>query len=190
MFSDAEKDLIRRSWKLVIPIADTAADLFYRRLFELRPEYRRLFPGDLSGQKRKLIKMLAFVVRALDWSDEHWREDVRPSDDLMLVILALGRRHAELYRIPRDSYAPVGEALLWTLDYGLGDAFDPSVRAVWAKLYGLIAKTMAMGETAVDPDVVLSSPEEAQIRAEEALQVHLAEAGIDEVQLEYGEETL
>lgn len=130
MFSDLEKEVIRRSWRLVVPIAETAADLFYRRLFDLEPEYQSLFPTDLAAQKRKLVKMLAFIVHAMDWSNDQWRERVDPNDDLMLVVLALGRRHTELYRIPLASYTVVGEALLWTLDYGLGDAFTPTVRAV------------------------------------------------------------
>ena len=69
MFSDGEKETIRKSWRLVVPIAETAADLFYRRLFELRPDYRGLFPAEMSGQKRKLIRMLAFIMKSLDWND-------------------------------------------------------------------------------------------------------------------------
>ena len=42
MITEEDKEHIRRSWKLVIPIAETAADLFYKRLFELKPEYRGL----------------------------------------------------------------------------------------------------------------------------------------------------
>lgn len=190
MFSDPEKEVIRRSWRLVVPIAETAADLFYRRVFEVAPEYRGLFPPDLAGQKRKLIKMLAFVVQAMDWSGDQWRDRVDPNDDLMLVVLALGRRHAELYRIPQSSYAVIGDALLWTLDYGLGDAFTPTVRTVWTKLYGLVAQTMRMGAQALDPQGVTNSDEEAQWRGELAMQSHLIEAGIDEARLGFAEEPL
>ena len=91
MFTNDDKKALLGSWRLVVPIADTAADLFYRRLFELRPDYRQLFPDDMSGQKRKLVKMLAFIVRSLDWSEEHWKDDVAPSEDLMLVVLATTR---------------------------------------------------------------------------------------------------
>ena len=66
MFSDSEKDIVLRSWRLVVPIAETAADLFYRRLFELKPEYRSLFGEDMSAQKRKLVRMLAFIVRSME----------------------------------------------------------------------------------------------------------------------------
>jgi hemoglobin-like flavoprotein len=38
-----QQNLIRASWAQVAPIADTAATIFYDRLFELDPELRRLF---------------------------------------------------------------------------------------------------------------------------------------------------
>ncbi len=151
MLNDAEKKLILNSWRLVIPIQDTAADLFYRRLFELQPSYQELFTSDLATQKRKLITMLAFIVKSLDWPDSAWRDTVAEEDDLFLVVLALGRRHSELYSVPDAAYATVGEALLWTLDYGLGKEFTPPVRAAWAKVYGLVSTAMKMGRLSVQP---------------------------------------
>lgn len=149
MMTDEEKTAIKTSWRLVIPIADTAADLFYKRLFELKPDYRRLFSDDMKSQKRKLIAMLGFIVKSLDWPEAAWRDTVDEENDLYLVMLALGRRHSDLYRIPDASYDTVGEALLWTLDYGLGKKFDPQTRAAWAKIYGLCALTMKMGRLSV-----------------------------------------
>lgn len=154
MLSDAEKKTILDTWRLVVPIADTAADLFYKRLFELAPGYREYFKSDLASQKRKLIAMLAFVVKALDWPESAWRQNVEDEDDLFLVVLALGRRHSDLYHIPDASYATVGEALLWTLDYGLGKKFDAPARAAWTKVYGLLATTMKMGRLSVQPSAV------------------------------------
>jgi hemoglobin-like flavoprotein len=150
MLSEHEKELLRRSWRLVLPIADTAADLFYKRLFELRPQYAALFPADMSAQKRKLMQMLAFVVHSLDWPETAWRDDVPIDEDLLLVVLALGRRHRDLYKIPDESYEAVGEALLWTLDYGLGTAFTDEVRAAWLQVYRLLVSTMRMGSTLSD----------------------------------------
>lgn len=98
MITDQEKASIRDSWRLVVPIAETAADLFYKKLFELRPEYRWLFPDDMRSQKRKLLAMLSFIVKALDWPDSAWREQVEEEDDLCLVLLALGRRHTVEFR--------------------------------------------------------------------------------------------
>ncbi len=46
-------DLVQTSFKKVVPIAGTAADLFYDRLFEIAPEVRSLFPQDLGEQKEE-----------------------------------------------------------------------------------------------------------------------------------------
>jgi len=152
MITEEDKDNIRRTWKLVVPIADTAADLFYKRLFELKPEYRNLFPENLTQQKGKLLRMLAFVVKALDFPESAWREDVSEAEDLLLVLLALGRRHQALYQVPREAYGCVGEALLWTLDYGLGEAFTPAVRAAWTAVYKAVSTTMILSSHAAAPD--------------------------------------
>ncbi|HKU38116.1 MAG TPA: globin domain-containing protein [Polyangiales bacterium] len=145
MITDDEKEAVRRTWRLVVPIAGTAADLFYKRLFELRPEYAELFQGDLTVQKRKLLQMLAFIVKSLDWPESAWKDPVSAEQDLMMVLLALGRRHQDLYRVPAESYAVVGEALIWTLDYGLGNAFDDTARGAWLRIYQLVSATMRMG---------------------------------------------
>lgn len=183
MLTESERHAVRQSFRLVVPIADTAADLFYRKLFELRPEYRQLFSGDLAAQKRKLVRMLAFIVRSMEYSDAEWRADVPPEQDLMLVVLALGRRHSEIYKIPNDSYPVVAEALLWTLDYGLGEAFTPEVRDAWSRLYTLLAQTMRLGTAAIDREAALKGAAEVQRQGEEALVTQLSDAGIDEVRL-------
>jgi len=178
MITEADKEHIRRSWKLVIPIAATAADLFYKRLFELKPDYRGLFPEDMAGQKSKLVRMLAFVVKSLDYPESAWREEVSESEDLLLVLLALGRRHQALYRVPREAYGSVGEALLWTLDYGLGEAFTPAVRAAWTSVYKAVSTTMIRSITALDPD----RPLEAAFGAgQAAIESRLRVIGIDDL---------
>lgn len=148
MLTDDQKKLIVNSWRLVVPIASTAADLFYRRLFELRPDYRNLFPAQMDRQKTKLVTMLQFIVKSMDWFGDQWQEEVSPDEDLCLIVLAMGRRHHQLYKIPDESYGAVGEALLWTLDHGLGEAFTDDVRAAWTKLYGVVSTTMKMGARA------------------------------------------
>ena len=111
----------------------------------MQPAYRGLFPDDMAAQKRKLMATLAFAVKAADWADESWAQDVPVDDDLFLVVLALGRRHTLLYKVPDEAYATVGEALLWTLNMGLGQAFTPEVKAAWTRLYALLSSVMRMG---------------------------------------------
>ena len=39
-------------------------------------------------------------------------------------------------------YAPVGAALLWTLEKGLGPDFTPEVKAAWTDTYTALAGVM------------------------------------------------
>ncbi len=57
------------------------------------------------------------------------------------MVQELGRRHHG-YGVTADHYGPVGEALLWTLEQGLGEAFTPAVKAAWTKVYGVLAEVM------------------------------------------------
>jgi hemoglobin-like flavoprotein len=102
----------------------------------------------MAPQKRKLIAMLGFIVKALDWREDAWQEAVSTEDDLFLVVLALGRRHIDLYRVPDAAYDAVGDALLWTFDYGLGEAFSNDIRNAWTKAYWLVSRIMKMGHCA------------------------------------------
>ena len=153
MLNDAEKNAIARTWRLVLPIAETAADLFYKRLFTLDPTLVQLFPADMTAQKRKLMKSLHFIVQGLDWPDSAWADLADEKDDVVLVVLALGRRHRTLYRVEDRHYATVGEALVWTLDQGLGEAFTPEVREAWLKAYRLISTLMKLARDAGTTEV-------------------------------------
>jgi hemoglobin-like flavoprotein len=123
-------DLVQASWKQVRPVAETAAQMFYGRLFFLDPSLRTLFRGDLREQGQKLMAMISFTVNGLARLDQ-----------LVPTVKALGRRHAA-YGVRPEHYYTVGAALLWTLEQGLGAAFTPAVRDAWVAAYGVLANTM------------------------------------------------
>jgi hemoglobin-like flavoprotein len=130
MLTPAQKTLVQDSFAVIAPIADDAAVLFYRRLFEIDPSLQPMFRGDMAEQRRKLMQMLTAAVKGLDRLDQ-----------LVPVVQELGRRHAA-YGVADAHYDTVGAALLWTLEKGLGDAFTPETKEAWATVYGLIATTM------------------------------------------------
>ena len=122
--------LIQSSWAKVIPIQAQAAELFYGRLFELDPSLKALFRIDLVEQGDKLTSMITVVVNGLSRLEM-----------LVPAVQALGKRH-QTYGVKDAHYDTVGEALLWTLERGLGDGFTPDVKTAWASAYGLLATTM------------------------------------------------
>ena len=59
----------------------------------------------------------------------------------MPAVRALGARHAG-YGVTAAQFAPVGAALIWTLEQGLGEGFTPEVRQAWAAVYNALSSTM------------------------------------------------
>jgi nitric oxide dioxygenase len=121
---------IQASFAKVAPISEQAAALFYGRLFEIAPPVKSLFHGDMQEQGRKLMATLAFVVNGLDKL-----ETVLPAAS------ALAKRHVEYGVEPKD-YGPVGDALLWTLERGLGADWTPELAAAWTGAYRLLSGAM------------------------------------------------
>jgi hemoglobin-like flavoprotein len=125
-----QKQLVRDSFAKVAPIAPTAAELFYGRLFELDPGLRPLFKGDMKEQGRKLMAMIATAVAGLD-----------KLDTIVPAVRALGKRHAG-YGVIDAQYDTVAAALLWTLEQGLGPDFTPATKEAWTACYTLLAGQM------------------------------------------------
>ena len=128
--STIQINLVQASFAKVAPISDKAAELFYNRLFEVAPELRKLFRGDMKAQGQKLMSMIAAAVKGLDNVPR-----------LVPLLQELGRRHAA-YGVREQDYVTVGQALIWTLETGLGSAFTAEVKEAWLAVYTLIADTM------------------------------------------------
>jgi hemoglobin-like flavoprotein len=128
-----QKELVQKTWTMVVPIADTAAELFYGRLFELEPSYRAMFRHDMTEQGKKLMKTINIAVTALD--------DVEP---LIPVLKKMGADHVG-YGVKERDYNVVGAALIWTLEKGLGDAFTDEVKNAWGAVYDVLASVMKQG---------------------------------------------
>ena len=122
--------LVQQSFAKVAPISETAAVLFYDRLFEIAPQVKTMFPSDLTEQRKKLMATLAVVVNGLGNL-----ESVLPAAS------ALAKRHVG-YGARAEHYPVVGAALLWTLEKGLADAWTPETAAAWTAAYGALSGFM------------------------------------------------
>ena len=122
--------LVQDSFAKVVPIADQAAEIFYDRLFEIAPQVKPLFKGDMAKQRRALMGTLGVVVNGLS--------------NLALVLPAasnLAKKHVS-YGVEVSHYPAVGAALLWTLEKGLREAWTPEVATAWSDAYGTLSGFM------------------------------------------------
>jgi nitric oxide dioxygenase len=113
-----------------VPISEQAAEIFYGRLFEIAPAVKPLFRGDMKAQEKRLMEMLTVVINGLD-----------NLQAVLPEVSALAKRHVE-YGVKATDYAPVGEALLWTLERGLGEHWTPDVAVAWTAAYTALSDFM------------------------------------------------
>ncbi len=123
--------LVKNSFALVAKIpAETVGELFYNHLFEIAPEVRPMFRNDMPEQSRKLISMLSFVISKLD-----------NLESIIEEVGKLAKRHIK-YGVDAKHYQPVGAALLWTLEQGLGSNWNEEVKTSWTLCYVTLSNAM------------------------------------------------
>ena len=128
--SDNGMQRVRQTWDRIYPQhADTAGAAFYARLFEIAPEVKPLFKGDMQQQGRKLMTAINLVVSNT------------AGEDLSDALLDLGKRHVD-YGVKEEHFDAVGQALLETLANALGDEFDETTRTAWSDAYQSVAYAM------------------------------------------------
>jgi hemoglobin-like flavoprotein len=129
--------IVQSTWRAVLPVADTFAELFYGRLFSLDPDLRKLFRGDMVEQGRNLTAMLSVAAA-----------NVGKPERIMVALRQLGRRHVA-YGVKPEHFAKVEDALLFALEHALIDVFTPEVKAAWRAAYTLLSSTMLEAFTAI-----------------------------------------
>lgn len=138
---------VRRTLAMILPLADTFAFMFYERFFEMQPDARALFRGDMTRQRRKIVEMLSLALHGLE-----------QPDGIDEALRRLGRRHAN-YGVRRQQYRQMNEAIVWALAETLGDRFTPELRQIWQQLLNYIATVMLSGEETPPPYREASSGE-------------------------------
>ena len=104
---------IQDSFKLVAPISEQAAALFYGRLFEIAPSVKPLFRGDMTEQGRKLMATLGVVVNSLDK-----RSHPSGGERSRQTSRRLWRHSARLHAGQRGTVVDVGAGARQSVDAG------------------------------------------------------------------------
>jgi hemoglobin-like flavoprotein len=122
--------IVQATWRSVLPVGDTFAELFYGRLFAVDPGLRKLFGDDMIEQGRNLTAMFSVAAANL----------AKP-EKITLALHQLGERHSA-YGVQPEDFRTVEDALLFALEHALIDVFTPEVKAAWQAAYALLAGTM------------------------------------------------
>ena len=123
--------VVKRSWGIfrnIDPIL--VGEVFYGRIFLKAPGIKKMFPVSMEAQYGKIIDMLSLMVARLERMDELTNE-----------ISALAQRHVQ-YGVKRGHYEIVGEALLWTLEQGLGRDWTDEVKEAWTSCFAVFSDKM------------------------------------------------
>lgn len=104
--------------------------VLYDRLFELRPELRKIFKKDIREQRKKMLKVMAYIIDNL-----HDAEVVGP------CMKELAIRHVH-YGVKQEDYKPFGEALIFAVSAALGNDFKNSTRNAWINTYQTLSQIM------------------------------------------------
>lgn len=129
--TEQQIEAVQRSWRAVLTVGDTFAEIFYGKLFSLDPSLRPLFARtSMKEQGRSLAAMLSVATRGLSHPDR-----------IALAVHQLGRRHAA-YGVQAAHYETFREALIWALQKCFGEAFTPETRAAWLAAYAFLAAAM------------------------------------------------
>lgn len=125
-----QKALVRDSLQRLLPMSETAAELFYSRLFYLDPSLRHLFKVDIQEQASKFMEMIRLLA-----------SDLEQPDEFRAAVSELGLRHAG-YGVKASNYNTVGEALIWAIDMSMGRQGTPELHAAWVEFYAVVSDQM------------------------------------------------
>ncbi|WP_216586738.1 globin domain-containing protein [Streptomyces brasiliscabiei] len=136
MLSAQSAPVVRATLPVVGASLTTITEVFYRRLFEERPELLRdLFnrTNQATGAQREALagSVAAFATLLVE------RPGIRPD----AVLARIAHKHVSL-GITADQYPLVGRHLLGAVAEVLGDAVTPEVGAAWDEVYWLMANAL------------------------------------------------
>lgn len=130
--------LVKNSWKLFRKIDPKfIGEVFYGRLFQLMPSLKPLFTSNMTAQYAKLVDMLSLLIARLEKPEQFTEE---------LVPLAV--RHVQ-YGVRPTHYKLVGDALLWTMERGLGPDWTPETAEAWLTCYTLMSDIMIQASSGI-----------------------------------------
>jgi hemoglobin-like flavoprotein len=128
--TEKQIDLIRESYRWLMPEAQRLSTTFYDDLFRRAPHLRKLFREDLAEQGMKFMTAIGMITGHL--------ADPRTLD---ARLEELGRGHAMFDLRPMD-YREMEEAMIDTLAEAFKSKFSSEIEFAWRSAFGHMAAHM------------------------------------------------
>jgi hemoglobin-like flavoprotein len=122
--------LIKLSWSHLSSRLEEFGETFYKILFDIQPDLKRMFSGNMEIQQQKFSAMVNHIVAHVQHS-----EKVEPE------LRALGTRHVD-YGVERQHYDTIMIAFLLALEKKLKRKFDPETKEAWTMAFVYISSHM------------------------------------------------
>uniref|UniRef100_A0A8C6WJW9 Nitrite reductase n=1 Tax=Neogobius melanostomus TaxID=47308 RepID=A0A8C6WJW9_9GOBI len=145
--SEKEKELIRGSWESLGKNKVPHGVIMFSRLFELDPELLNLFYHKTKCSSSQdclsspvFVEHVTKVMLVIDAAVSNL-DDLPSLEDFLLN---LGRKH-QAVGVNTQSFAVVGEALLYMLQCSLGHAYTAPLQQAWLNMYSIVVAAMSRG---------------------------------------------
>ncbi|CAL8300211.1 unnamed protein product [Boreogadus saida] len=139
--------MIRDSWESLGRNKVPHGMVMFSRLFELEPALLGLFQYNTScGSTQDCLASPEFldhvtkVMLVVDAAVSHL-DDLLSLEDFLLN---LGRKH-QAVGVDTQSFAVVGESLLYMLQCALGETYTAPLRQAWLNMYSVVVSAMSRG---------------------------------------------
>jgi hemoglobin-like flavoprotein len=133
--------LVADSFESIKPRLQEIGAMLYAKLFEIAPDARALFKGDMTAQEAKLMQLFAEFVRVRTRSQHFLPVTGDRGHAVIPGIGALHKRHVG-YGVRDEHYAQMREAMMWALTRALKDDFPPEVLEAWSAMFDMMAKSL------------------------------------------------
>lgn len=116
--------------------------LIHQKLFEILPEARGLFKGDLEEQKAKMVRVFAEFVRFQSRSHYFMPVTGKGGEAIIPGIGALGARHELDYGVRPEHFRYMREAVLYAIKTLLGKEYTNEIAQAWSEGFEMLAHAM------------------------------------------------
>ncbi|XP_010896212.1 neuroglobin [Esox lucius] len=147
--TEKDKELIRGSWESLGKNKVPHGVIMFSRLFELDPALLNLFryksncgtPQDCLSSP-EFLDHVTKVMLVIDAAVSHL-DDLHTLEEFLLN---LGRKH-QAVGVHTQSFAVVGESLLYMLQCSLAQGYTAALRQAWLNMYTIVEAAMSRGYT-------------------------------------------